>query len=43
MLLDYHSFTPVHIEHLKMVHILKNPDGTVNMENMKKETDFLKG
>jgi len=26
-----------------MPHILKNPDGTVNMDAMKKETDFLKG
>lgn len=26
-----------------MVHILKNPDGTVNFDAVKKETDFLKG
>ncbi|CDS00664.1 uncharacterized protein SPSC_03149 [Sporisorium scitamineum] len=26
-----------------MPHILKNPDGTVNMDAVKKETDFLKG
>ncbi|KAJ1029409.1 hypothetical protein NDA13_002658 [Ustilago tritici] len=26
-----------------MPHILKNPDGTVNFDAVKKETDFLKG
>ncbi|SJX61988.1 uncharacterized protein SRS1_10605 [Sporisorium reilianum f. sp. reilianum] len=26
-----------------MPHILKNPDGTVNMDAVKKEGDFLKG
>ncbi|TKY87295.1 hypothetical protein EX895_003972 [Sporisorium graminicola] len=26
-----------------MPHILKNPDGTVNLDAVKKETDFLKG
>ncbi|GAC92700.1 hypothetical protein PHSY_000255 [Pseudozyma hubeiensis SY62] len=26
-----------------MVHILKNPDGTVNFDAVKKETNFLKG
>ncbi|EST07829.2 hypothetical protein PSEUBRA_002945 [Kalmanozyma brasiliensis GHG001] len=26
-----------------MVHILKNPDGTVNFDAVKKETDLLKG
>ncbi|KAJ1028483.1 hypothetical protein NDA16_001649 [Ustilago loliicola] len=25
-----------------MPHILKNPDGTVNFDTVKKETDFLK-
>lgn len=28
---------------IKMPHILKNPDGTVNFDAVKKETDFLKG